>query len=110
MSESRMYGEPIAGGQAARAWDELVIRFDAGIDLARIKGLLQQARERGGQSQESVCTLNLVAIYFTATQYERARDALEAAGSTHPCRLVVLVADQSVDTESLTARVSVVRS
>ena len=46
MSESRMYGEPIAGGQAPRAWDELVIQFNAGIDLTRIKGLLQQARER----------------------------------------------------------------
>ena len=107
---SEHVGEPIPAGQAPQAWDELVIRFEQGFDLGRIAQLLQQARERGGQSQESVCTLNLVAIYFTATQYERARDALEAAGSTHPCRLVVLVADQSVDTESLTARVSVVRS
>src|SRR5438874_4819340 len=107
---SEHVGEPIPAGQAPQAWDELVIRFEQGFDLGRIAQLLQQARERGGQSQESVCTLNLVAIYFTATQYERARDAIEAAGSTHPCRLVVLVADQSVDTESLTARVSVVRS
>jgi glucose-6-phosphate dehydrogenase assembly protein OpcA len=108
MSEASV-GEPIAGGQGPRAWDELVIRFEHGIDLVRIKQLLQQARERGGQSQETVCTLNLVAIYFTAQQYERASDALEAAGAMHPCRLVVLVADASVETESITARVSVVR-
>jgi glucose-6-phosphate dehydrogenase assembly protein OpcA len=109
MSEA-WQGEPIAGGQAPRAWDELVIRFEQGIDLGRIAQLLQQARERGGQSQETVCTLNLVAIYFTAAQYERARDALEAAGTLHPCRLLVLVADPTVAAESVTARVSVVRS
>jgi glucose-6-phosphate dehydrogenase assembly protein OpcA len=108
MSEA-FVGEPIPRGQAPRAWDELVIRFEQGIDLNRIKQLLQQARERGGQSQETVCTLNLVAIYFTAAQYERARDALEAAGTMHPCRLVALVADTTVATESITARVSVVR-
>jgi len=103
-------GEPIPAGQGPKAWDELTIRFDSGIDLTRIKQLLATARERGGQSQESVCTLNLVAIYFTAAQYERARDALEHAGRLHPCRLVVLVADPTVDTESITARVSAVRS
>ena len=108
MSEN--VGEPIPAGQNLRAWDELVLRFDQGIDLTKIGQLLQQARERGGQSQESVCTLNLVAIYFTAAQYERARDALEAAGTLHPCRLLVLVADPTVEQESITARVSVVRS
>jgi glucose-6-phosphate dehydrogenase assembly protein OpcA len=107
---SENIGEPIPAGQAPHAWDELVMRFEQGFDLGRIQQLLQQARERGGQSQESVCTLNLVAIYFTAAQYEHARDALEAAGSLHPCRLVVLVADPTVPGESLTARVSVVRA
>jgi glucose-6-phosphate dehydrogenase assembly protein OpcA len=108
MSEAFL-GEPIPAGQAPRDRDELVIRFEQGIDLPRIKQLLTTARERGGQSQETVCTLNLVAIYFTAAQYERAREALEAAGTLHPCRLVVLVADTTVATESITARVSVVR-
>src|SRR5438067_13407804 len=103
-------GEPIPAGQAMRAWDELVLRFDKGFDLQKIAQLLQQARERGGQSQESVCTLNLVAIYFTAAQYERASEALEAAGSVHPCRLIALVADPLTESDSLTARVSVVRS
>jgi glucose-6-phosphate dehydrogenase assembly protein OpcA len=103
-------GEPIPAGQGPKAWDELTIRFDSGIDLTRIKRLLATVRERGGQSQESVCTLNLVAIYFTAAQYERAREALESAGRLHPCRLVALIADPTVDTESITARVSAVRS
>jgi glucose-6-phosphate dehydrogenase assembly protein OpcA len=104
-------GEPIPAGQATvRAWDELVLRFDKGFDLQKIAQLLQQARERGGQSQETVCTLNLVAIYFTAQQYERASEALEAAGAVHPCRLIVLVADQLSESDTLTARVSIVRS
>ena len=102
-------GEPIAGGQAPKAWDELVIRFDKGIDLDRIKQLLQQARERGG-SQESACTLNLVAIYYSPAAYDRAQAALEMAGTLHPCRLVALVADEKTETDSVTARVSVVRS
>jgi hypothetical protein len=108
MSEN--YGEPIPAGQAAGAWDELTLRFEHGFDLGRIAQLLQQARERGGSAQESICTLNLVAAYFNAAQYERARDALEAAGTVHPCRLVVLIAEETAKEESLTARVSVVRS
>ena len=107
MSEN--HGEPIPAGQAA-APDELTIRFDTGFDLGRITQLLAVARERGGPTPETVCTLNLVAIYFTAAQYERAREALEAAGSVHPCRLIALVGDPLVDTDSLTARVSVVRT
>lgn len=109
MSENA--GEPIPAGQSpSGAWDELTLRFDGGFDLAHIAQLLQQARERGGSAQETVCTLNLVAIYFTAGQYERARDALEAAGTVHPCRLLVLVADPLAPEDALTARVSVVRS
>ena len=103
-------GEPIAGGQAPRAQDELLLKSDDAIDLGKINALLQQARERSGQSQESVTTLNLVAIYFTQAQYEASRAALEVAGSVHPCRLVVLVADESVAVGAVTARVSVVRS
>ena len=110
MSEGYV-GEPISAGHVpSGAWDELTLRFDRGFDLGRISQLLQQARERGGSAQESVCTLNLVAIYFTGSQYDRARDALEAAGTVHPCRLIVLVADAATQADSLTARVSVVRS
>jgi glucose-6-phosphate dehydrogenase assembly protein OpcA len=101
-------GEPIGAGQAPSG-DELRIRFDQGIDLHKIAQVLQEARERGGPSQETVSTLNLVAIYFTPAQYEKAREVLEAAGILHPCRLVVLVADEMAQEESLTARISVVR-
>jgi glucose-6-phosphate dehydrogenase assembly protein OpcA len=103
-------GEPIGFGQAAGAPDELQIRFESGIDIPKIMQLLQQARERGGPAQETISTLNLVAIYFTAAQYDKARAGLEAAGVLHPCRLVVLIADEAAQVESLTARVSVVRS
>ncbi len=104
------YGEPISAGAAPREGDELVLKFDGGFDLRRIEQLLDQARDRGGPAQESVSTLNLVAIYFTQQQYNRARDALEVAGTIHPCRLLVLVADELAEPESLTARVSAVRS
>jgi glucose-6-phosphate dehydrogenase assembly protein OpcA len=103
-------GEPIGAGQAHGSADEMQIRFDQGIDLPKIAQLLAQARERGGPAQETVSTLNLVAIYFTPGQYEKSRAALEAAGVLHPCRLVVLVADELAEKESLVARVSVVRS
>jgi len=85
-------GEPIAGGQGARAWDELSIRFDTGVDVAKIRALLQDAKERGGSPGETISTLNLVAIYFSSAAYDRAQAALEAAGRLHPCRLVVLIA------------------
>jgi glucose-6-phosphate dehydrogenase assembly protein OpcA len=107
---SNYAGEPIGAGQAARGFEELTISFDKGIDLKKINELLSQAKERGGPLQESVCTLNLVAIYFSSGQYERAREALEAAGTLHPCRLLVLIAEENAAEESLTARVSVVRT
>jgi glucose-6-phosphate dehydrogenase assembly protein OpcA len=102
-------GDPIGAGQAGGA-EELQVKFDKGIDLQKIGQLLQQARERAGGSTETVSTLNLVAIYFNAGQYERSRAMLEAAGILHPCRLVVLIADETVPQESLLARVSVVRA
>ena len=106
---SELAGEPIPAGQS-RNGDELTAEFDGSVDLPRIGQMLQRARERGGAAQESVFTLNLVAIYFTQAQYDRAREALEAAGNVHPCRLVVLVADELQQRESLGARVSAVRS
>jgi hypothetical protein len=103
------YGEPISAG-AQQHSGELTLRFDRAIDLARIEAALQQARDRGGPAPESVSTLNLVAIYFTAAQYERACPALEAAGTLHPCRLIALIADALIEEESLSASVSVIRS
>ena len=92
-------GEPIAGGQATRGWDELSIRFDEGMDLGKIRALLQQAKERGGSAGETVSAFNLVAIYFSPAAYERAHAALEAAGRLHPSRLVVLIADPRAERE-----------
>ena len=104
-------GEPIsAGAGGKRASDELVAHFDNAIDLKRIEQMLRQACDAGGTAQESVSTMNLVAIYFTQGQYDRARDALEAAGTLHPCRLIALVADELTEPASLTASVSAVRS
>ncbi len=103
------HGEPISGGQAPHPRDELVIRFESGIDLNRIQQLLQQARERSGFSQESVCTLNLVGIYYSTASYERAQAALESAGTQHPCRLLVLIAEEKTPTDAVSARISVVR-
>ena len=107
MSEG--YGEPISAGAAPHGGD-LTVQFEKGFDLGRIETLLRHARERGGPAPETFSTLNLVAIFFTAAQYERAREALEIAGTLHPCRLVALVADELIEQESLTASVSVVRS
>ncbi|MGZ6124613.1 MAG: glucose-6-phosphate dehydrogenase assembly protein OpcA [Myxococcales bacterium] len=103
------YGEPISAG-AVQHSGELTLRFDQAIDLAKIDAALQQARDRGGPAPESVTTLNLVAIYFTAAQYEKARAALESAGALHPCRLIALIADSMIEQESLSASVSVIRS
>ncbi len=103
------YGEPISAGESTHS-GELTIRFDQGVDLGKVDALLQHARERGGPAPESVTTLNLVAIYFTAAQYEHARPALEAAGTLHPCRLIALIADSVIENPSLSASVSVVRS
>ena len=109
---SEQFGEPISAGAAPRTWGsgELTLKFEDGFDLGRVERLLQQARERGGPAPETLCTLNLVAIYFNADQYERAQEALEMAGTLHPCRLLVVIADAITPEESLSARVSVVRS
>ena len=103
------YGEPISAGASLHS-GEFTVQFDKGVDLGKIEALLQHARERGGPAPESVTTLNLVAIYFTAAQYEKARPALEAAGNLHPCRLIALVAEELIEQESLAASISVVRS
>ena len=103
-------GEPISGGQAARGWDELTIHFDQGIDLEKIRALLQQAKERVGSPGETVTAFNLVAIYFSPAAYERAQAALEVAGRIHPSRLVVLIAEAHAGGDSVTARVSALRS
>jgi glucose-6-phosphate dehydrogenase assembly protein OpcA len=104
------FGEPIAGGQGARGWDELTVRFDRGVDLARIRALLQEAKERAGSPGETISAFNLVAIYFSSAAYDRAQAALEAAVRLQPSRLIVLMADRRDEEEAVTARVSVVRS
>src|SRR3954471_7560511 len=104
------YAEPISAGARPHDSGVLTLRFEKAFDLGRIHRLLQEARERGGPAVESVCTLNLVGIFFTAAGYERTRDALEVAGSLHPCRLIALIADSVIEQESLTASASVVRS
>jgi len=108
---SENFGEPISAGAAPRSWDsgELTLKFDTGFDLRRIERLLQE-RGSGRPGPESVCTLNLIAIFFNAGQYERARETLEVAGRIHPCRLVVVVGDPLIEKESLTASASVSRS
>ena len=88
---------------------ELEARFDAGIDLAKIRELLVQARERAGLPAESICTMNLVAIHFSAAAYERSKPALEAASALHPARLISLIADPKGAPDQLIARVSTVR-
>ena len=70
----------------------------------------REARERGGRAPESVSTLNLIAVYFNEQQYERARAALEMAGTIHPSRLIVVIGNALIEEESLTVRASVVRS
>lgn len=103
-------GEPIASGQAPHAPGELEIKFRDAIEVPKILALLRLAREQGGNLQESICTMNLVATFFSAAQYERVREGLEAAGVVHPCRLLVLIADDAAAGDEVTARVSVVRS
>ncbi len=109
---SENFGEPISAGAAPRTVDsgELTLRFESGFDLGRIERLLQEARDRGGRAPESVCTLNLIAVYFNEQQYERARAALEMAGTIHPSRLIVVIGDALIEQESMTVRASAVRS
>ncbi len=110
MSEN--FGEPISAGAAPRTGDpgELTLKFQSGFDLARIERLLQDARERGGRAPETICTLNLIAIFFNEQQYERAKPALEIAGTIHPSRLIVVIGDELIPEESLTVRASMART
>ena len=90
---------------------EAEVTFDLGIDLNKIRALLQQARERrSGNGDERICTMNLVAAFFSADAYERARPALEAAGTLHPARLLVLIAEAGKAGDHVRGNVSVVRS
>ena len=106
------FGEPISAGALPHGVDpgELTVKFESGFDLARIERLLQEARERGGRSPENVCTLNLIAAFFNEQQYERSRLALHTAASLHPSRVIVVIGDELIPEESLTVRVSAVRS
>ena len=90
---------------------EAEVTFDLGIDLNKIRDMLRQARERRtGSGDERICTMNLVAAFFSAESYERAQPALEAAGTLHPARLLVLIAEQGRPGDHVRGQVSVVRS
>ena len=87
------------------------IVFDKGIDLAQIQKLLAAEREkRSPGGDERVCTLNLIAVYFSREGFDRARPALEAAGTLHPARLVALVAQPKEPGDAVRAQVSVTRA
>jgi glucose-6-phosphate dehydrogenase assembly protein OpcA len=104
------YGEPIsASGRASAAPGELEARFDKGIDLAKIRALLVQARERAGLPTDGICTMNLLAIHFSEGAYERTRPMLEAAAALHPARILSLIAEPKGGPDAVTARVSMVK-
>jgi glucose-6-phosphate dehydrogenase assembly protein OpcA len=88
------------------------ITFDLGIDLTLLQQMLQQARERRATREldERVSTVNLVAVYFSQQGYERARAALEAAGTLHPARLLVLIAQAKQPGDLVHGEVSVLRA
>ena len=91
---------------------EAEVTFDLGIDLDKIREMLQQARERraGRDLDERVCTMNLVAVYFSPRGYELGRPALEVAGTRNPSRMLVLIADRKGTSDRVRGQVSVVRS
>ncbi|GAC1596077.1 MAG: glucose-6-phosphate dehydrogenase assembly protein OpcA [Myxococcales bacterium] len=100
----------IATGAASGAGPlELTARFDQGIDLAKIRALLAEVRERGGLPVEGVHTLNLVGIHFSQGAYERNQPAMEAASALHPARLIALIAEPRAAADAVVARVSTVR-
>lgn len=110
MSENQA-GEPMSLGPRGgrRAGDEIVLRFEGGVDLSRIRTALGQARERAGAPVERVLTVNFVATHFSQLSWERAQEPLAAATALHPARVVVLIADPKTVQEGVTASVSVVR-
>ena len=97
--------------QAPEAPEQEVV-FENGIDLARLHEMLQAARERrsGKDVDDRISTLNLVAMYFSAPGYEKARAALEVAGTVHPARLVALIAEPKSPGNNVRGQVSVLRS
>ena len=105
------YGEPISAGAfgVQRSQDELEIKFDAGIDLNRIRALLGQAREKAGAPVERVLTLNLVGIHFSTASWNKSVAAVEATGAFHPARVLALIAEPKAAESLVTARVSVKR-
>lgn len=88
---------------------ELTARFDQGIDLAKVRALLAQVREKAGLPSEGVTTMNLVGIHFSQGAYERNRAAMEAASALHPARLIALIAEPKAALDAVVARVSTVR-
>jgi glucose-6-phosphate dehydrogenase assembly protein OpcA len=102
----------MSNAQPAQVGDTAEVTFDLGIDLKLIQKMLQEARERrqSREMDERVCTMNLVACYFSSDGYERAQSALETAGTLHPARLLVLVAESKEAGDRVHGEVSVLRA
>jgi glucose-6-phosphate dehydrogenase assembly protein OpcA len=88
---------------------ELAARFEKGIDLAKVRALVAEVREKGGLPAEEVTTLNLVSIHFSQGGYERNRASMEAASALHPARLISLIAEPKKEPAAVVARVAMVR-
>jgi len=73
--------------------DELSIRFDEGMDLGKIRALLQQAKERGGSAGETISAFQPGGDLLQRGCLRARQAALEAAGRLHPSRQVVLIAE-----------------
>jgi glucose-6-phosphate dehydrogenase assembly protein OpcA len=100
---------PVNAAAEGGAPPELEARFAKGIDLAKIRALLFEARERAGLPAETVCVLNLLAVHFSAAAYERSKASLEGASTLHPARLISLIAEPRLSPDQVIARVSTVR-
>jgi len=91
--------------------DALEMVFEKSIDLGKVRAMLAEARARASRDQdERICTLNLVATYFSPSGFDKARPALEAAGAVHPCRLIALVSEPHEPGDAVHVEVSVIRS
>ncbi len=103
-------GEPMSMGASGKARGaDLEIKFTDAIDMARVRGLLNLARERVGAPVERVQTLNLVGVHYSDASWEKSWPGLEAVSVLHPARIVGLIALPNEKEASITARVAVLR-
>jgi len=103
-------GERMSAGASGRArTGELEARFADGIDLAKIRSMINTARERAGAPVERILTLNLIGVHYSDASWEKAIAGLEAVSALHPARIVGLIALPSESESLVSARVSVAR-